>query len=179
MSKRTRIILVGGLILVVAILACLTAVGFFFLPGYIDRSMPETLEVIAPPGTAVKTYSMPAGQQDVLNLRGAPQAFTILFYQQMGAEGYYEDIRQETWTYYDRGKEYVFINGELAAESEIAAADRAVTGAPFRPEQFVGNLTLDEVEAGLGLHDYARQLILGFKYGQLCSVQALALFAED
>jgi hypothetical protein len=195
-TKRSRTFFCGGIVIALAGLVLLTIAAVVVFGVFVDRTSPKTIDVTPAKETQAQTYSLNAGQQEVVNRLGPPQAFSILFYQQEADEQKSEDIRQETWTYYDQGKEVVFINGELVSEIDIEAIPGVVSPTPYRPEQFTAYETLEEITVILGGRSYlsvplenelvpggviyyAGQLILGLKDDRLRSIQALALFKED
>jgi hypothetical protein len=112
-------------------------------------------------------------------------------------DGSLMDVRFETWSYYTSGLEFTFINGDKVAEDplEIELLGELVP-IPYRPEQFVAYMSLDEMVASAGLQTYlvvplekelvdggevyyADELTFGLKNDELLYVEALALELED
>lgn len=110
--------------------------------------------------------------------------------------GSFTDVRFETWSYYTSGLEYTFINGEQVAEDSLEIELLGeLAPIPYRPEQFVAYMSLDEVIASAGLETYlvvplekelvedgevyyADELTFGLKNDELLYVEALALEIE-
>ncbi|OGO48409.1 MAG: hypothetical protein A2Z30_02205 [Chloroflexi bacterium RBG_16_64_43] len=135
----------------------------------------------------------PLGEDHALALRdhGVPQAFTLLFYEEVGAP-----VRAETWTYYREGLEIDFVDGELQRERAINAASGEIVPAPYRPDQFAAFMSLPELLASAQINDYfvmpleeelvaggeiyyADEIMFGMKDGRLRYVQVLALEAQE
>lgn len=149
---------------------------------------PETLDLIS--------YSLSGDQAAVIDHLGNPEAFSILFYEEEQVDGSLIDVRFETWSYYSGGLEYTFINGDQVAEDllEIELLGELVP-IPYRPEQFIAYMSLDEVIASGGLETYlvvplekelvdsgevyyADELTFGMKNDELLYIEALALELE-
>lgn len=190
-ERSTRPLLMGcGVgILIVAVLTAVLLIG-----GWREyKQMPKLVEGAQPAAANAAGYSMTPAQMEVFGELGSPQAFTLLFYEEQQFDGSYEDVRFETWDYYDVGVSYTFINGELAGEDLL---DVEIVGEiypiPYRPDQFSAYMSLDEVLASAGLDRYlvvplekelveggevyyAQELTFGLKDDELLYIEALAL----
>jgi hypothetical protein len=128
----------------------------------------------------------------VLSDFGWPHAFHIL-------TAYDDDgrlTRYETWSYYDAGIAYVFLDGEFLFEQEEEVYTSGLQVTPYKPDDFEIGQSLQEVRAnhsgvewtrvdaleeiGEGVELYASQMILiGFSQNQLVSVSALAFLPDE
>jgi hypothetical protein len=180
----------GGLF--AAVLALVLLVGGW--QAY--RQEPRIVEGVEAQSLTLGRYELSSDQQDVIARLGYPEAFAILFYEEEQVDGSFSDVRFETWSYYSSGAEYTFVNGRPEAEDtlEIEFSGELVP-IPYRPEQFVAYMNLDEVLASAGLQTYlviplerelvaggeiyyADELTFGLKNDELLYVEALALAAE-
>lgn len=153
-------------------------------------------EAAAPDPTGAGMYQLSPSQSDLLRQRGHPQAFTLLFYEQLGVDGASLTVRQETWDYYSQGESYTFVNGELDSFDSIEAVDLASLAAqPYSPEQFAAKMSLDDVLAAADVEEfievpleeqfldggdlyYGRALAFGMIDGKLRYLEALAVLEE-
>jgi hypothetical protein len=154
---------------------------------------PRVVEGIEAEALALAQYPPSTDQLSVIDHLGNPEAFAILFYEEEQGDGSMLDIRFETWSYFTADLEYTFINGEMVAEDalEIAFEGGLVT-LPYRPEQFMAYMSLDELIASFDLKTYlvvplekelveggevyyADGLTFGLKDDELLYVEALAL----
>jgi hypothetical protein len=127
---------------------------------------------------------------------GPPDAFSILFYDEVVGDSGPLTVRAEQWTYYDEGLEYSFAGDELIARDPIEVPpDAFVEPAPYDPDAFEAYMGLDELLATTGLADYiggpvkdlvqggelyfADRLTWGMKDGELIYVEALALETDE
>jgi hypothetical protein len=180
----------AGVLLVLAVAAVLLLGG---LAEY--RSAPKIVEEVQP-GAASGAYSLSQAQQTLVAELGAPQAFSMLFYEEELEDGSLGDVRFETWSYYTDGLEVTFINGDQVAEEPLEiGASGDIFPIPYRPEQFMAYMSLDEVVAAAGLTTYlvvplekelvrggevyfADELTFGLKDDELLYLEALALQVE-
>lgn len=192
-SRRPFVLGCGAGTFIVAVLAAIFLIGGWQAyqqePKIVEGIEPETLDLIS--------YSLSGDQAGVIDHRGNPEAFSILFYEEEQVDGSLIDVRFETWSYYSGGLEYTFINGDQVAEDPL---DIELFGdlvpIPYRPEQFVAYMSLDEMVASTGLGSYlvvplekelvdggevyyADELTFGLKDGELLYVEALALELEE
>ncbi len=180
-----------GLLLVGAI-----AVVFLIVGWQAYQQEPMIVEGVKPKSLTLSQFTLSSDQLDVIDRLGYPEAFSILFYEEEQVDGSLRDVRFETWGYYTFGMEYTFVNGVQEAEDflevELAGDLHPI---PYRPEQFVAYMSLDEVIASAGLETYmviplekefveggkvyyADELTFGLKDGELLYVEALALELE-
>jgi hypothetical protein len=141
-------------------------------------------------------YQLSQEQSDLLQEKGYPEAFILLFYDEEAPDGSLQGVRQEIWEYYNDEESYTFINGQLTGVEELPSL---VVGtlAPlsYVPEQFSANMSRDDVLAAAGVDDfievplekeylekgdlyYAESLAFGLVDGELRYLEALALTEE-
>lgn len=191
-SRRPLALGCGVVALIVVVVAAVFLIGGW--QAY--QQEPKIVEEIVPEALDLTSYALSGEQLSVLDHLGFPQAFAILFYEEEQMDGSFSDVRFETWSYYTSGLEYTFINGEQVAEDplEIELLGELVP-IPYRPEQFVAYMSLDEVIASAGLETYlvvplekelvkdgevyyADELTFGLKNDELLYIEALALEIE-
>jgi len=179
------------------VLLVLIAVTVLLLGGLAEyRSSPKIVEGIEPQAGARQVYALSAAQQAVVAEMGAPQAFSLLFYEEELEDGSLGDVRYETWSYYTAGVEYTFINGDQVSREPIELGlSGEIVPIPYRPEQFTAYMSLDEVidTAGLttylvvplekelvdgGQVYYADELTFGLKNDELLYLESLAVQVE-
>lgn len=154
--------------------------------------MPKIVEGVGPDNLAISKEALSTEQLSVRADLGSPEAFSILFYEEELMDGSYGDVRFETWSYYNDGVEYTFINGEMVGEDPIEVDVGELIPIPYTPEQFVAYMNLDEVISSARLDTflvvplekelvdggevyYADELTFGLKDNELLYVEALAL----
>ncbi len=180
------------------LLALLLAAGGIFLfagwQGY--QEAPKIIEGFQPGVHLQDPYTLSPAQTDLLISQGYPEAFTLLFYEEVAEDGSLQDIRLESWDYYSQGVGYTFINGELTGEDELDTTEIGqLAPMPYFPEQFGAYMSLDEVLAAAGLETYieiplekefledgdlfyGESLTFGLVAGELRYLEALALIEE-
>jgi len=173
------------------------AVGVFLYAGWLDyATSPMLVEEVQRSGAAPGGYILPPAQQTALAEHGAPEAFSILFYERPSPEGGLEDVRLETWDYYHDDLRLTFVNGALDQQETLGLGKApAFVSLPYTPEQFTAYMNLDEVLAAAGLSSYVvvpverevvsggavyygKGLTFGLKDGELRYVEALAVEGE-
>ena len=165
--------------------------------GYdVTRSTPRILEGIEVSAPAPPEYGLTAEQQETLTALGPPQSFSILFYQDTMEDGSVYDVRMETWTYFDAQTEITFVDGSRLAQDPVVIEGATVLPVPYRPEQFTGGMTLDQVLAAASLDTYllvplekellprgevyyGDQLTFGLKDGELRYIESLPQAEEE
>jgi hypothetical protein len=190
--RRTMRPLIMGCGVGALIVAAVTAV--LLIGGWQEyKQMPKIVEGVQPAAASTVRYAMTPAQMEVFEDMGAPQAFTLLFYEEELLDGSYGDVRFETWDYYDAGVSYTFINGELVGEDliEIEIVGE-IYPIPYSPDQFSAYMSLDEVLASAGLDHYlivplekelveggeiyyTDELTFGLKGDELLYLEALAI----
>jgi hypothetical protein len=188
-SRRPFVLGCGtGTLIVVVLTAIVLIAGW---QAYLQE--PRVVEGIEAEALALAQYPPSTDQMSVIDHLGNPEAFAILFYEEEQGDGSMLDIRFETWSYFTADLEYTFINGEMVAEDalEITFEGGLVT-LPYRPEQFMAYMSLDELIASSDLKTYlvvplekelveggevyyADGLTFGLKDDELLYVEALAL----
>jgi hypothetical protein len=194
--RRTMRPLMMGCGVGVLIVAAVTAV--LLIGGWWEyKQMPKIVEGIQPVDASPVRYTMTPAQMEVFGDMGAPQAFTLLFYEEELLDGSYGDVRFETWDYYEAGVSYTFVNGELAGEDPLEVEIVGeIYPIPYQPDQFTAYMGLDEVLASAGLNRYmvvplekelveggevyyADELTFGLKDDELRYIEALALEVSE
>jgi len=164
------------------------AIALVYLTLYVGHTSNLAISLAAHPQTP---SSMPYGysqpQAELIDVLGPPDSFAILFYTEEG-----NDIRHETWRYYDDGREIVFVNGEIILDEAVDYQAGDFSPTPYGPHQFAADMSLADALASAGIGSYlrrpiddaivvggdviyARQLALGLKNGRLLSVEAMSL----
>lgn len=190
-----RIGLFAGLGCAALVMVCLMAGGVFLGSGYAEyQALPKMVEDVQVEVAAAAPLRLSSDQQQVRAELGDPEAFMILFYEEPLDDGSIGDVRTETWSYYTRGMEYTFINGELAGDEPIDVDLGELAPLPYTPEQFHAYASLQEVIAAAGIDEflvvplekelveggevfYADRLTFGVRDDELRYVEALALEA--
>lgn len=191
-SRRFRIGC-GIVLLLVGLLIVVAFIGGW--QSYLQE--PKVVEGIQPDAIDYKMYSLSPDQSNLITRLDYPEAFSIIFYGEEQEDGSFLDIRFETWTYYSSGVEYTFINGNEMEEDpiEIELLGELIP-IPYRPEQFVAYMSLDELINSADLETYlvvplerelvdggqvffADELTFGLKHNELLYIEALALEIES
>lgn len=179
-----------------AVVVAVVVGGAAYFYSTVERTFPKSVEVSQPREAPSFHYTLSPAQTDALNRLGPPQAFSILFYDVVEAEGGPATVRVETWTYYDTGQSLQFYNGTLIDQAPIDRPAGAVVASPYRPEQFAAYMSLEQVLSTTGLTTYlvvpweaelvaggssyyGTQLIWGLQGDRLLSVEGLALIGEE
>lgn len=188
-SRRPFMLGCGIGTLIVAVLA-----GTVLIAGWqAYQQEPMIVEGVEPESLTLTQHSLSSDQIVVIDRFDYPEAFTILFYEEEQMDGSLMNVRFETWSYYTSSVEYTFLNGVQEAEDplEIELVGDLVPQ-PYRPEQFVAYMSLDDLIASTGIEQYlivplerelvdggevyyADELTFGLKNNELLYVEALAL----
>lgn len=180
-------LLVGGLLGVGILL--------LYVGRYAYRQMPVEASVHNPSELTGDACTLSADQQAALAERGYPEAFTILFYEELDENGAVVPVRHEVWTYYNSGVAVSFLDGQAAGEVPLETTSDGIEPAPHRPEQFAAFMSLDELLGSRGLLSFlivptepdlvlggevyhGDQITFGMKDDELLSVEAHALVPE-
>jgi len=142
--------------------------------------------------TNSETAQFSIEQQGVVEKLGPPEAFKIMI--QHDPNHPTRAIRHEIWDYYTLERRIVFINGEFSGDDPIdAVPDVILLPIMFRPEQFISEMSFEEVEKSIIQdrpyqplpipNDYLEdawivgleQLILGFEKDKLTYVESIPL----
>jgi len=139
----------------------------------------------------VNQVNLSSQQLEIVDSFGWPHSFSIF---EMKDEN---DLLQrlDTWTYFDSGITFVFLNGEFVNTESSDSLSPGFIVAPYKPNQFVMGASPDEVcklaigsewvgmpgvdnfiEGG-GLY-VAQQLVTAFSENRLVFVEALAIVPE-
>lgn len=134
-------------------------------------------------------------EADLLGSFGAPDAFTIYFFDEPAADGSMAPVAMEEWVYHDQGVAYA-IDGDAVVASEPVSVEPAadLQATPYEPAQFGAYMSLEQVLDSTGIDDYivgtvdaavddgelflGDRLVWGLKDGQLRYVRALALASQ-
>ena len=141
-------VLTGGIVLLLVIYL---AVGW---QSYQDA--PKIVSEVESDILITEEYDLGQDQMDAYLEYGFPEAFRILFYDEMLPDGSIVPVRLESWTYYGQGVEFSFLNGE---KTGLETLNNPQLGnlilPPYYPEQFAAYMSLDEVVTAAGLDEYA------------------------
>lgn len=136
------------------------------------------------------TYQLSPYQQGYVVQNGYPASFSILFYQEQGPGEETEEIRHETWYYFDPDIKVTFINGSVSAV-EASELQGGSAGWSYRPEMFTAYMTPEQVAEVADLLEwlivpveenlvtnaevyYADGLTFGMKNGKLIYIEMFA-----
>jgi hypothetical protein len=135
-------------------------------------------------------YQLSQDQQGYVDENGYPASFVILFYQEEGANGQIEEVRHESWYYFDPDLKVTFVNGRFSqAEASALTGGQALWS--YRPEMFSAYMTREQLAKAADLHEwlivpveenlvtagevyYADGLTFGLRNGKLIYVEAFA-----
>jgi hypothetical protein len=180
-------LLVGGFLGVVIVL--------LYVGRYAYRQMPKEASVRNPTEPTGDVYALSADQQAAVAERGYPEAFTILFYEELDENGAVVPVRHEVWSYYTSGAAISFLDGQAAGELPLELSVDEIETVPYRPEQFAAFMSLDELLGSTGLLSFlivptepelvlggevyhGDQITFGLKNDELLSVETHALVPE-
>jgi hypothetical protein len=180
-------LLLGGLLGVVILL--------LYLGRYAYRQMPLEASVRNPTEPTGDVYALSADQQAAVAERGYPQAFTVLFFEELDENSAVVPVRHEVWSYYTEGVVLSFLDGQAAGEEHLDVNVNEIVPVPYRPEQFEAFMSLDELLGSTGLLSFlivptepelvlggevyhGDQITFGMKSGELLSVETHALVPE-
>jgi len=174
------------------------AVAILLVLGYglqVSATLPKTVSAIPAVAAGPDAWQLSSDQERTLSENGHPESFAILFYDEEGEDGSLETVRYETWSYYTRGLEMTFINGELEAQTALDRFSVRPGSLPYRPEQFSPYMDLAEVVRAAGLSSFtmtpledqllpggetyfADRLTFGLKDGELRYIETLPMVEE-
>ena len=167
----------------------------WFMSGYQESQLQGEILEVAGVDDDPWTMALTDEQVAMREYRGAPEAFTILFFQEEQEDGSILDVRLETWTYFSDDTECTFYNGSLISEEVLLDHPGNILPTPYLPEQFPYRLSALEVAQAAGVDEYlqvpldeeflengrvfyASGLSWGVTGERLTFVQALALQGE-
>ncbi len=189
MRKKRWLGVLGGLIFVCI---CICLIGSVVLGkiGYAEFfSSPRLVSVWAYQKLDAP-YQLSEDQQGYVNTSGYPASFSIMFYQEQGKAGQIQEVRHETWYYFNPDLKITFINGRFSA-AEASEIQRGSSRWLYRPEMFTAYMTPEQVADAAGLLEwlivpieenlvanaevyYADGLTFGMKNGKLIYIEMLA-----
>jgi hypothetical protein len=166
-----------------------------YLGRYAYRQTPLEASVRNPTEPTGDVYALSADQRAAVAERGYPEAFTILFYEELDENGAVVPVRHEVWSYYTSGVSISFLDGQAAGELPLEATVGEVEPVPYRPEQFTAFMSLDDLIDSTGLLSFlivptepelvlggelyhGDQITFGLKHDELLSVETHALVVE-
>jgi hypothetical protein len=187
-KKRWLVVLGSSLFLCM----CLGLVGMFVLGkiGYDEFLRSPRLTSVFAFQLQDSTYQLSQDQQGYVDENGYPISFSILFYQEQGVNGQLEEIRFETWYYFNPDIKVTFVNGQFSA-AEASEIQGGYSVWPYRPEMFTAYMTPEQIAEAANLHEwltvpveenlvpgavvyYADGLTFGIKDGKLIYIEAFA-----
>lgn len=185
----------AGVLMLVAGGFLALAIVLLYLGRYAYRQMPLEASVRNPSEPTGDVYALSADQQAAVAERGYPEAFAILFYEELDENGAVVLVRHEVWSYYTEGVALSFLDGQAAGEEPLDVTVDEIEPVPYRPEQFEAFMSLDELLGSTGLLSFlivptepelvlggevyhGDQITFGMKSGELLSVETHALVPE-
>jgi len=182
----------GVLLGLVFLCMCLGMVGMVVLGkiGYEEFLRSPRLTSVFAFQEQDSTYQLSQDQQGYVDENGYPVSFSILFYQEQRADGQVEDIRFETWYYFNPDLKVTFVNGRFSA-AEASELQGGSSGWSYRPEMFTAYMTQEQVAEAANLREwlivpveenlvtgaevyYADGLSFGIQDGKLVYIEAFA-----
>lgn len=179
------VVLIGG---IVFLLVIYLAIGW---QSY--QNAPRAISEVESDILIIEEYDLHHDQMDAYTDYGFPEAFRILFYDEILPDGSIVPVRLESWTYYSQGVELAFLNGEKSGQESLHnhQLDDLIIP-PYYPEQFSAYMSLAEVITAAGLDQYVviplekeyleggevyygPQLSFGMKDGELRMVEVMGL----
>lgn len=189
MRKKRWLGLLGGLLFVCI---CFGFVGVIVLGkvGYEEFLKSPRLTSVFVHQEQTTTYQLSPDQQGYVDENGYPASFSILFYQEPGEGGSIEEIRQETWYYFNPDIKITFVNGQFSA-AEASELQGGVSRWNYRPEMFTAYMTPEQVAEAADFREwlivpveenlvanaevyYADGLTFGVKNDKLIYIEAFA-----
>jgi hypothetical protein len=166
-----------------------------YLARYAYRQMPVEASVRNPAEPTGDVYALSPDQQAAVAAHGAPQAFSILFYEERDENGALVPVRHEIWSYYTEGVALSFLDGQAAGELSLDVTMEDIEPVPYRPEQFEAFMSLEQLLGSTGLLSFlivptepelvlggevyhGDQITFGMKNDELLSVETHALVPE-
>jgi len=145
---------------------------------------------------AVAADSESRTKADIRAQHGPPDAFVILYFDEVAADGSIQASSLEQWTYYRDGVEFSFADDQLIAEDPVNLQPGSeAEPVPYDPEHFSAYMSLEEVVAAAAVQEYlggpvdlmvedgemyvADRLMWGLKDDELRYVEAVALEVEE
>jgi len=136
------------------------------------------------------TYQLSPDQQGYVDENGYPASFSILFYQEQDADGQVEEVRYETWYYFNPNLKVTFVNGRFSA-AEASELQGGGSGWNYCPEIFTAYMTSEQVAEAADFREwlivpveenlvanadvyYADGLTFGLKNGKLIYIEMFA-----
>jgi hypothetical protein len=171
------------------------AIVLLYLGRYAYRQMPVEASVRNPIEPTGDVYALSPDQQAAVAERGYPEAFGILFYEELDENGTVVPARHEIWSYYSEGVAISYLDGQATGELPLDVTVDEIEPVPYRPEQFDAFMSLDELLGSTGLESFlivptepelvlggevyhGDQITFGMKNGELLSVETHALVPE-
>ena len=189
-KKRGWTILAVGCGIITTIIILLLVI--YLIIGWESfQNAPKVISEAESDITVIDEYDLHQDQMDAYLDYGFPEAFRILFYDEILPDGSIVPVRLESWSYYSQGIELVFLNGEQSGEESLNNHQLDVLIIPpYYPEQFSAYMSLAEVITAAGLDQYVviplekeyleggevyygPQLSFGMKDGELRMVEVM------
>ena len=170
--KNKKIVFIAAAILIIAVIVVI----WRFLPS--QTSYVVSTDPVAPSEE----------QKEVINAFGYPDTFMLLME---------EDVRYETWVYYDMERSFIFMNGAFLEDQIIEGLENKNVSFPdFRPTQFESGLAFsgaadilgepsakgeiaEDVLQDAAVYNYFDQLSIGTKGDKVIFVQTFPVFVLE
>ena len=189
MRKKRWLGIIGGFLFACV---CLGGVAVIILGkiGYDEFLKTPRLTSVFAHQEQTTTYQLSPDQKGYVDKNGYPAAFSILFYQEQEAGGQVEEVRDETWYYFNPDIKVTFVNGKFSA-SEASELQGGSAGWYYRPEMFTAYMRPEQVAEAVGFREwlimpveenlvvgatvyYANGLTFGVKNDNLIYIEMLA-----
>jgi hypothetical protein len=189
MRKKKWLGVIGGLLF---LCVCFGVVGAVALGkiGYEEFLKSPRLTSVFANQEQTSIYQLSPDQQGYVNENGYPASFSILFYQEQGTSEQVEEVRYETWYYFNPDLKVTFVNGRFSA-AEASELQGGVSRWNYRPEMFTAYMTPEQVAEAADFREwlivpveenlvaeaevyYADGLTFGMKNGQLVYIEVFA-----
>lgn len=189
MRKKRWLGAIGGLVFVCI---CISFVGVIVLGkiGYDEFLKSPRLSSVFAYQEPTAIYQFSADQQGFIDENGYPASFSILFYQEQGPGGQVQEVRDETWYYFNPDIKVTFVNGQFSAveASELQAGS---AGCYYYPDMFTAYMSPEQIANVAGFSKwlivpveenlvagaevyYADGLTFGVKNNKLIYIEAFA-----
>lgn len=185
-KKRWAVVILVPVVVVLGVLLYLAYQELLMEPRIIAPEIPQSI--------TPANYELSQNQTEIMTLMGPPESFVILFFDEDTDDGT-RSFRVETWSYFTKGAEYTFADGDLLWSGQIDVEEAELIPTLYSPEQFIGYMGLEELIVATQMDKflvvplekelveggevyYAEELTFGMKNGELLYVETLPLVVE-
>lgn len=152
MRKKKWLGAIGG---VVFLCICIGFVGVivFGKIGYDEFLASPRLSSVFAYQESNAVYYFSPDQEGYIAQNGYPPSFSILFYQEQVPGGQVQEIRDETWYYFNPDIKVTFVNGQISA-AEASELQGSGAGQYYYPDMFTAYMTPEEVAYAAGFSEW-------------------------